>query len=118
MRFGIYAVVAAAVLAILAAPADAQTKKKKRIAYNRSNYTVIHTRDEDGRARTRIVVQPRSFLNPGTQTFPGERRYNDGVSVFADRPTFHELDNTIFSPSRPVRDPFDLPSRNNPAFPQ
>ena len=49
----------------------AQTKKKT-VVYNRDR-TVMISRDEDGRTRTRIIIQKRSYLDPGTESFPGER---------------------------------------------
>ncbi len=64
---------------LLAAPADAQdghAKKKKTVTYNRDR-TVQVSRDEDGRTRTRIIIQKRSYLDPGTETFPGERGDHD-----------------------------------------
>src|SRR6478752_8748107 len=72
------AFVLAGALALPGAPAQAQTKpadaqaKKKTVVYNR-DHTVQVSRDEDGRTRTRIIVQKRSYLDPGTETFPGER---------------------------------------------
>ncbi len=44
--------------------------------YNR-NKTVIVTRDEDGRRRTRIVINRRSYLDGGTEIMPGERHFTD-----------------------------------------
>jgi hypothetical protein len=77
MRLKVAAVAIALVgaLALSAASADAQTdptKKKKTVVYNRDR-TVQISRDEDGRVRTRIIIQRRSYLDPGTETFPGER---------------------------------------------
>ena len=73
------ALVFAGILALLAAPANAQTSqtKKRTVAYNRDR-TVVVTRDEDGRTRTRVIIQKRSYLDPGTETFPGERIGNTG----------------------------------------
>ena len=64
--------VAAATLA--AAPAEAQQQRKR---YARSpDSTVIVTRDESGRTRTRVVVSPRSYLDGGTEVLPGQRKFN------------------------------------------
>ena len=97
---------------LLAAPADA-APKKKRVYYNRDR-TVFVSRDEQGRTRTKIIVQKRSYLDPGTETFPGERGDHD----YAILPTQHAgsvLDNTIFGTSMSaLPGPFDLPGRNNP----
>ena len=62
----------AGALGLLAAPADAAPKKRVVVSANRGN-TVYTSRDEDGRTRTRIIIQKRSFLDPGTETFAGER---------------------------------------------
>jgi hypothetical protein len=69
------AALGAAVIAVTAfavPSADAQQPRTKRV-------TVV-TRDANGRvvrARTRVVVQPRSFLDAGTGVVPGERKFLD-----------------------------------------
>ena len=70
--------------AMVATSADAQTAqtKKKTVVYNRDR-TVIVSRDEDGRTRTRIIIQKRSYLDPGTESFPGERGRN---TDYVERP--------------------------------
>jgi len=64
--------------ALISTQADAQTTQ--RVVRN-GDRTVIISRDEMGRKRTRIVVDKRSYLNPGTQVFPGEVRYNDSIQA-------------------------------------
>jgi hypothetical protein len=54
-------------------PAQAQSGQR---AYHR-NSTVIVTQDENGRRRTRVVVNRRSYLDGGTEVLPGERGYHD-----------------------------------------
>jgi hypothetical protein len=102
----------AGALALLAAPADA-APKKKRVIYNQDR-TVVVTRDEHGRVHTKIFVQKRSYLDPGTEGFPGERGYYD----YAELPTGHAgsvLDGTIFGTSmQPLPGAFTLPLRDNP----
>ena len=98
---------------LIAAPADAAPKKKiVRVAARGS--TVYVSRDENGRRRTRIIIQKRSYLDPGTETFPGERGDHD----YAQLPTYHPggvLDNTSFGINQSaLPGPFTLPSRNNP----
>ena len=97
---------------LLVAPADA-APKKKRMYYNHDR-TVFVSRDENGRTRTRIIVQKRSYLDPGTETFPGERGDHD----YAMLPTHHAdgmLDNTIFGNNMsPLPGPFTLSGNNNP----
>ena len=69
----------AATLVALASPADAQSR---RYAPDRSErITVI---DENGRSRTKITVRPRSYLDGGTEVFPGERKFTD----YAYPPTY------------------------------
>ena len=49
--------------------------------YVRSDQTEhITIIDENGRARTRITVRPRSYLDAGTEVVPGERKFTDYVS--------------------------------------
>ena len=101
-------------LGLVTAPADAAPKKKVvRVVSARGN-TVYVSRDEDGRKRTRIIIQKRSYLDPGTETFPGERGDHD----YALMPTWHAgsvLDNTTFGGNQTaLPGPFTLPSRNNP----
>ncbi|HZL29780.1 MAG TPA: hypothetical protein VFC54_01805 [Pseudolabrys sp.] len=99
-------------LACMAAPADAQTRER-RITYDARGHTVLTTRDEDGRTRTRVIIQKRSYLDPGTETSPGESEHNYAFSA-TDRPT-SVLDNTPFGGNQSaLPGPFDLPSRNAP----
>ena len=65
--------------ALISTQADAQTTQ--RTVRSGGDRTVITSRDESGRTRTRIVVDKRSYLNPGTQVFPGEVRYNDSIQA-------------------------------------
>jgi hypothetical protein len=115
MRFGLL-IIAAAGLAMLAGQADAQTSTTTKRTVVRNDRTVISTRDEDGRRRTRIVVQKRSFLDPGTQVFPGENRYNAGPALVW-QPAFSSGPDrgTIFDRGQPpLPGRFDLPFSSNP----
>ena len=79
---------AAAMAALLAIPAEAQTR---RDGANLDQPTRITTTDETGRTRTRITVRRRSFLDPGTATKSAfEYHYHDyarppGYTAFHDR---------------------------------
>jgi hypothetical protein len=53
--------------------ASAQSNQRH---YSR-NTTTITVKDEDGRRRTRIVVNRRSYLDGGTEVLPGERHFHD-----------------------------------------
>ena len=115
MRLKVAAVAIALIgaLGLLAAPADAAPKKKARVLYTHGN-TVYVSRDESGRKRTRIIIQKRSYLDPGTETFPGERGDHD----YAQLPTHHAgsvLDNTAFGINKSaLPGPFTLPFKDNP----
>lgn len=110
--------VTAAVLAgiagsvLLTASADAQTRKKRVVT--RDGYTVVVSRDERGRTRTKVLVQKRSYLDGGTEVAPGERKYRDYVQGPTSLMPFSVIDNTAFSQRHPLPGPFDLPFKNNP----
>jgi hypothetical protein len=57
--------------------------------------------------RSRITVQPRSFLDPGPEILPGERKFND----YAIPPGYSPLQ--VLGPGRdfrrqPLPDPWDM----------
>ncbi len=95
---------AAATLLTLTAPADAQSGQ--RIYANRNN-TVVVTRGEDGRTRTRIIIEKRSYLDPGTEVLPGSRHDLD----YAQNPNHRAtsvLDNTVGGTNQlPLPGPWD-----------
>jgi hypothetical protein len=66
------AAVITATVAFTAAPADAQNRR-----YVRDNSERITFIDQSGRARTKITVRPRSYLDGGTEVVPGERKFMD-----------------------------------------
>src|ERR1035437_4802532 len=69
------ALLVAGAIAFVAAPADAAAKKKRAVVTG-SGRTVFVSRDEDGRTRTKIIIQKRSYLDPGPEQFPGENLGN------------------------------------------
>ena len=96
---------AAVTIVALASPADAQGRRGYRGQTER--ITII---DENGRARTKITVRPRSFLDGGTEVFPGERKFMD----YAQAPTYGWLAPTSsWDPHGihrwPLPMPFELP---------
>jgi hypothetical protein len=103
-------------VALVAAPAfaqDGQAKKKKTVVMNR-DHTVQVSRDEDGRTRTRIIIQKRSYLDPGTETFPGERGDRD-YAVLPNHRASGVLDNTNFGSNQTaLPGPWTLPFKSNP----
>ena len=106
-----FAVIAA--IGLLALPADAAPKKKRVVVASRG-HTVFVSRDEDGRRRTRIIIQKRSYLNPGTERFPGENSEH-GYAFLPSHSATNVLDNTAFGRNQSaLPGPFDLPSKNNP----
>lgn len=123
MKFKVIAAafVVAGVAALMAAPAAAQTgqtnqPKKKTVVYNR-DHTVMVSRDEDGRTRTRIIVQKRSYLDPGTESFPGERGRNTDYVENPNQRAGSVINNTsagLYNTQSALPGPWTLPSKNNP----
>jgi hypothetical protein len=111
LKVVVTAFAAAAAVSLLAVPADAAPKKKTEIA---RGHTVYTSRDEDGRKRTRIIIQKRSYLDPGTEVFPGEN--SDHKYAFSPNHRASSiLDNTAFGRNQSaLPGAFDLPSKNNP----
>jgi len=106
-------------LAVLVAPAfaqDGQAKKKKTAVTTNRDHTVQVSRDEDGRTRTRIIIQKRSYLDPGTEQFPGERSDH----FYAELPNHRAagvVDNTsagLYNTQSALPGPFTLPFKNSP----
>jgi hypothetical protein len=119
MRLNLFAAVLAAASAVAlllpADPAAAAAKKKYVVSHvaPRSAKTTIVSRDENGRTRTRVIIQQRSFLDGGTEVLPGERKFTD----YAIPPNYSVtgvIDNT--SRGFPSRLPgtWDLPGKNSP----
>jgi hypothetical protein len=105
-----FAVIAA--MALLAAPADAAPKKKPVV--DARSHTVFLSRDEDGRTRTKIIIQKRSYLDPGTETFPGENTGNN-YAQFPNQHATSVLDNTPFGGNQSaLPNLWTLPGKNNP----
>ena len=95
------------------APADAAPKKRVAVVDARGA-TVYHSRDEDGRRRTRVIIQKRSYLNPGTEVFRGENSDHKYAFTPGHRAN-GVLDNTAFGNNQsPLPNGFNLPSRNTP----
>ncbi len=97
--------VAAVTIGALATPAEAQ-----RRVYRGDQTERITIIDENGRARTRITVKPRSYLDGGTEVLPGERKFMD----YAQAPTYGWLAPTsswdpLGTHRFPLPMPFELP---------
>ena len=94
-----------ATAAIDAPIADAATKKRAVAAKK----NVVK-----GTPRTRIVVQPRSFLDPGKEVLPGSQSY---FTDYAHPPGYSPMgviENRGGMHRGALPGPFDLPGRNNP----
>jgi hypothetical protein len=114
LKVVVAAFAAVATLGLLAAPADAQQQKPAKRVVDARGHTVFTSRDEDGRRRTRIIIQKRSYLDPGTEVLPGSRNDHDYASL-PNQKAGGVLDNTAFGSSQSaLPGAFDLPSRNNP----
>ena len=101
MKFGMIgvcaAVVAAMALAVVSAEAQIPTPKKKRTVT-----TTTTTRVATG-PRARVRVAPRSFLDPGTEVLPGDRKFTDYAyppgSSFATQNNNRPLDRQPLNPA-------------------
>jgi hypothetical protein len=98
-------------LGLLATPATAAPKKR---VYSNYDHTVSVTHDENGRTRTRIIIQKRSYLDPGTEPLPSERNSLDYMENPNQRADSVLNDTNFGSNMTALPDPFTLPSRNNP----
>ena len=79
-------------LALLAVPANAQSGER-RITTDARGHTVFTSRDEDGRQRTKIIIQRRSYLDPGTE-------HNHDYQSAPNQRASSVLNNTAFGGSQ------------------
>jgi hypothetical protein len=109
------AVIAIAALAV--SPVEAQTTLQTTQAKKQTVYTTGRATPAN-RARARVTVAPRSFLDAGTEVLPGERKFTD--YAFPPGPYSTPLATVTNTGGRvgwhnsPLPGPFDLPSRYNP----
>src|SRR4051812_50153384 len=88
---------------IAATPADAQQRRYAPRSDQTERITII---DENGRARTKITVRPRSYLDGGTEVFPGERKFTD----YAYPPTYMNASpSAAWDPTGTHRSPLPMP---------
>jgi hypothetical protein len=93
--------------------ASAQERRNVRIVEG-GGQTVYTWTDEYGRRHTRVIIQKRSYLDPGTESFPGERSVHDYAIMPTQYPS-RVLDNTPAGANQTaLPGPFTLPSKNNP----
>jgi len=112
VKIGLIGICAAAIAVAAVASADAQTPKKKRTV------TTTTTRVATAGPRARVRVAPRSFLDPGTEVLPGDRKFPDYAFPVGPYSTpqsvVTNIGGRVGSHYSPLPGPFDLPSRNNP----
>ena len=97
------AAVTALAITLATSPADAQQRRRATIEQQR--VVVVPAK----RARTRIVVRGRSFLDAGTEVLPGERKFNDYVDPPGGYSALRNIDVYGGFRRQPLPDPFDLP---------
>ena len=117
MRLLAIAVVAAlASGAITAAGAEPVRKRVIQQPQAGPGSTYVMHRDEQGRTRTKILVQKRSYLDGGTEVMPGDvaDHYTNFVYMH-QRPT-SVISNDNVVPLHPIPGPFFLPGKDNPYF--
>jgi hypothetical protein len=106
--------IAAVALTMSGLPAEAAAKKRAAAVSQGGVAVSSQARVRRAeRARTRITVQRRSYLDGGTEVLPGERKFTD----YAIPPTHSAssvIENTAFYHRSPLPGPFDLPGKNNP----
>jgi len=102
---------------VLGAFAIAFTTMEPAPAFSQSEPRVVYEKKyPKNRARSRIVVVPRSFLDAGTEVLPGERKFTD----YAYPPLHQPLDVVTNTGGRvgwhrsPLPGPFDLSGNRNP----
>lgn len=94
---------------LMAVPASAQTRQ--RVTADGTTYTVT---GEDGRRRTTVIIQKRSFLDGGTEVLPGSKPTTTNAMPFGYSP-LNVVEGTIGSGMRfPLPGPYDLAGKNNP----
>ena len=110
------AVMIVAALCAGMASADAQSRPRRTSADAGPGTTTIVHRDEQGRVRTKILVQKRSYLDGGTEVMPGDVVTNQSnlINSFYYSPSSNSVANHGIAPPRAIPDPFFLPGKNNP----
>ena len=115
------AVVLTAAVAVCAASAADAAPRLKRVNDNGvvqgspgPGATTVVTRDEQGRTRTRILVQKRSYLDGGTEVMPADNVNSFRSTFMSYRPGSAATQNTAFDRPSWVNDPYFLAGKRNP----
>jgi len=109
---------AAAFVAGAVCAADAAPRKQPVAEPAPAGSTTITSRDEQGRVRTKILVQKRSYLDGGTEVMPGDvgGQRTNFIDMSRTSTGMSLVPNDSVVPGRPITDPFFLPGKNNPYF--
>jgi hypothetical protein len=103
----------AAACGLTLAPAEAAPRHRVTIVEGRGQ-TVYSYTDENGRRHTRVIIQKRSYLDPGTAALPSDRRELDYI-VRPNERASDVLDNTAFGGNQTaLPNNWTLPFRDNP----
>jgi len=107
---------AAAVLAVFAVSTTEAAPRKKAIAQRTvgNGSTLYVSRDENGRTRTKVIVQKRSYLDGGTEVMPGTYAPANAMLLPGQRPYDGLGNNNITNRIGAIPDPWFLPGKNNP----
>lgn len=93
---------------LTAMPADAQTRQ-------RADGTVYSERGEDGRVRTKVVIQRRSFLDGGTEVLPGSQPTTTNAMPYGYSPLASTIEGTNIGGIRhPLPGPYDGLGKDGP----
>jgi len=114
MRFWVIfaGIAAGAMVALLSTAQSAQAQPRNY----RNDSTVVYYTDENGRRRTRIILQKRSYLDGGTEVMPGDIQSHQTNFIDMHQKPRSAVSNDNIVPGRPINDPFFLPGKNNPYF--
>lgn len=120
-KIAVLASVAALALGVSFGAASAAPKHKTKVVRATDISSQARTRTaRTVRARTRITVHPRSYLDPGTEVLPGQEKFTDYAFPLGDQTGLRVVSGSSApagwqNPNWPLPGPFDLPSRDNPA---
>jgi hypothetical protein len=103
-----------ATLALCAIPPADAAPRETRVERLPPGQTLIVRRDEEGRTRTKILVQKRSYLDGGTEVMPGELGTTNYIQLPTHRPLSALGPNVVTNPPGPILDPWYLPGKRNP----
>jgi hypothetical protein len=115
MRLMAIAVVAAFAVGAMSA-GNAEPRRRQVDAQPGPGATTIISRDEQGRTRTKILVQKRSYLDGGTEVMPGDIQGQQSNFIQMYQNPTSAVSNNNIVPTHPIPDPFFLPGKNNPYF--